>query len=414
MDGNDVLLLGLGLQAPWKLVDQHLDVDKSPHELHLTVEAERGERYPCPECGEMCKAHDFKEETWRHLNFFQHHCYIHARVPRVNCSEHGIKRAQVPWARKGSAFTLLFEQAALTLVREMPVLAAARIMEVTDKRLWRVVHHYVAKALEQFDLSGLTAFAVDETSAKRGQDYVSVFIDMQSREEPVRFVTPGNGKETIKAFKAFLEEHGGCAERVRETVCDMSGAFHAGIREHFANASITVDWFHVVQRFNNALNDVRKTESRTVKMPKGARWGTLKRAEGELTTNQLYALSAILEQGLETGTAWHIKEKLRWVRQAKSEQAAKWRLSRFLNYATPLVEGAKLLAPMGKALKMLRRHREQIIRRWHSTYTNARLEGFNGLFQAARARARGYRFRETFIAMIYLIASPARSILKST
>ncbi|WP_459866329.1 transposase [Endothiovibrio diazotrophicus] len=54
-----------------------------------------------------------------------------------------------------------------------------------------------------------------------------------------------------------------------------------------------------------------------------------------------------------------------------------------------------------------------MIRRWRSTYTNARLEGFHGLFQAARARARGYRFKATFIAMIYLIASPARSILKS-
>jgi len=414
MDGNQVLLLGLGLQAPWNLVGQELDTDKQPHELHLHVQADRGAEYPCPVCGKACKAHDFKDEQWRHLNFFQHHCHIHARVPRVGCSEHGIRRVEVPWARKGSAFTLLFEQAALMLIREMPVLAAARIMEVTDKRLWRVVHHYVSKAVEQFDLSELTAFGVDETSARKGQDYVSIFIDMQSREEPVRFVTPGNDKETIKAFKAFLEAHGGRAEHVEEAVCDMSGSYHSGIREHFENASITVDWFHIVQRVNNALNDVRKDEARTVKMPKGTRWATLKRAEGDMTTGQLYALSALLDQGLATGTAWHIKEKLRWVRRATSRQAAKWRLSYFLNYATKLVEGSKLLEPMAKALNTVRTHRDQIIRRWTSTYTNARLEGFNGLFQAARARARGYRFKETFIAMIYLIASPARSILKST
>ncbi|WP_419628573.1 transposase family protein, partial [Thiolapillus sp.] len=63
----------------------------------------------------------------------------------------------VPWARKGSAFTLLFEQAALTLVREMPVNAAARIIEITDKRLWRIVEHYVGQAIEQFDLSDVKA-----------------------------------------------------------------------------------------------------------------------------------------------------------------------------------------------------------------------------------------------------------------
>ncbi len=72
-------------------------------------------------------------------NFFQHHCYGHASVPRVKCQEHGIKLAKVPWARKGSAFTLLFEQIALTLVREMQVNAAARIIGITDKRLWRII-----------------------------------------------------------------------------------------------------------------------------------------------------------------------------------------------------------------------------------------------------------------------------------
>nr|WP_269474893.1 transposase [Halomonas meridiana] len=41
-----------------------------------------------------------------------------------------------------------------------------------------------------------------------------------------------------------------------------------------------------------------------------------------------------------------------------------------------------------------------------SGLTNARLEGMNGLFQAARSRARGYRNEANFIAMIYLIGSP--------
>ncbi|MBC7951158.1 MAG: transposase, partial [Rhodospirillaceae bacterium] len=41
-------------------------------------------------------------------------------------------------------------------------------------------------------------------------------------------------------------------------------------------------------------------------------------------------------------------------------------------------------------------------------------EAFNGIFQAARARARGYRNVNTFITMIYLIAAPLGDILKST
>jgi hypothetical protein len=126
MDANTVLALGLGVTPPWRLVNQRLETGKQPHELHLEVAADRGSLFPCPVCGKPCKAHDFAEFTWRHLNFFQHHCYITAKIPRTDCGEHGVLRITAPWAREGSRFTLLFEQAALMLVREMPVLAAAR------------------------------------------------------------------------------------------------------------------------------------------------------------------------------------------------------------------------------------------------------------------------------------------------
>ena len=49
-----------------------------------------------------------------------------------------------------------------------------------------------------------------------------------------------------------------------------------------------------------------------------------------------------------------------------------------------------------------------------SGHCNARIEALNGIFQAAKARARGFRQDETFISMIYLLDSSVRDILKST
>ena len=83
MNGNDIIALGLGLEKPWEITGQTLNTECTPHELRITLAAPRGSSFPCPECGELCKAHDFKEMTWRHLNFFQHHCYITAAVPRI-------------------------------------------------------------------------------------------------------------------------------------------------------------------------------------------------------------------------------------------------------------------------------------------------------------------------------------------
>ncbi len=311
MNANDLLTLGLGLTAPWKVVDQTLDLEKTPSELRLDIQAERGSLYPCPECGTPCKAHDFKEYTWRHLNFFQHHCLITARVPRVRCAQHGLGRVAVPWARPGSGFTLLFEQVIMTLAREMPVATIAGFVGTTDNRLWRVINHYVTEAMKKIDLRNLEAFGLDETSYKRGHKYVTVFIDLDRDTRPVVFATIGKGKETVERFKAHLKKKGGAPDRVLEVVSDMSGSFVGAVGEHFPNAEITVDWFHVVQLFTKAVDDVRKAEARNRELPKGTRWGVLKGRETAKTQTQAEALQELESEAYATGIAYRIKEQLR-------------------------------------------------------------------------------------------------------
>jgi len=412
MNEQQVFGLGLGLTEPWEIVDQHLDVVHKPSELTIVVEAERGANYPCPECGKQCKAHDFKKSKWRHLNFFQHHCIIMAKVPRVKCPDHGVKRVTVPWARKGSRFTLLFEQSVMTLAREMPVAAVARYVGELDKKLWRIIKHYVHKSLESLDLSDLEAFGFDETASKRGHNYVTVFVDMKRAKQSVVFATPGKGKATVKAFKEWMQEHGGNADNVVEVVCDMSPAFLSAVGENFEHANITVDWFHVVQMFTRAVDSVRKQENKNNKLPKALRWAVLK--SGNLTVKQAIALEELKNGDYLTAIAWRIKEKLRWVRNADTPRAALWRITHFVNHARSFLNDAPELEPVRKALESLERHRQRILQRWTSTYTNARMEGLNSLFQAARARARGYRNNDTFVTMIYMIAAPMRFIFKST
>ncbi|WP_308340206.1 transposase [Thiolapillus sp.] len=186
------------------------------------------------------------------------------------------------------------------------------------------------------------------------------------------------------------------------------------MKESLPQAEVTVDWFHIVQTFTRALDEVRKREGRVKPLPKHLRWSVLKRGDADhLTTNQLKALAELLDQGLDTATAWRIKERLDWIRLAKTPRAARWRITRFIGYAREIIGDSELLEPVRKALATLENHAERVVRRWTSTYTNARMEGLNSLFQAARARARGYRNNRTFITMIYMIASPAGSILKS-
>ena len=125
------------------------------------------------------------------------------------------------------------------------------------------------------DLSSLKAIGLDETASKRGHNYVTVFIDMDRHDKPVIFATTGKGKGTVKEFRAFLEKHGGQADNVLEVVCDMSKAFLAAVKEELPQANVTVDWFHVVQLFTRAVDDVRKEERKLEQHPKSLRWAVL-------------------------------------------------------------------------------------------------------------------------------------------
>ena len=149
-------------------------------------------------------------------------------------------------------------------------------------------------------------------------------------------------------------------------------------------------------------------------MPRGTRWAVLKGADGELTEYQQELLAQLEGYAQDTAKAWRIKEMLRWINEASTSQGAKWRLTKFLNYAEEIIADNPALGPVKKALNAVKNHRDRIVARWGNDYTNALLEGLNGLFQAARARARGYRNVQTFITMIYLIAAPMGHILKST
>jgi transposase len=107
------------------------------------------------------------------------------------------------------------------------------------------------------------------------------------------------------------------------------------------------------------------------------------------------------------------KEKLSWIRLAKTPQAARWHITNFIRYARSLMGVGDIFEPMRKIVATLERHAERVVKRWTSTYTSARMEGLNILFQAARAQARGYRTNVNFITMIYMIANPAGVVLNN-
>jgi hypothetical protein len=119
MRDTDLFQLALGLIPPWQVVSCAFDLDI--RRLDIEIDFPRGSIFSSPSCGrEGCSAYDTERHTWRHLNFFQHEAYLTARVSRVRCGKCGIKTVEVPWARSGSGFTLLFEALIMLMAKAMP------------------------------------------------------------------------------------------------------------------------------------------------------------------------------------------------------------------------------------------------------------------------------------------------------
>ncbi|MGH7301650.1 MAG: ISL3 family transposase, partial [Candidatus Rokuibacteriota bacterium] len=244
MRERELLQAALGLAEPWRVVRTEFSAEQ--RRLDIYLDFPRGARFACPEGDQpACPIHDTTPKQWRHLDFFQHQAYLHARVPRVDCPAHGVRQVAVPWARPQSGFTLLFETLAMALLSEMPVKAVAELVGEHDTRLWRVLHHYVARARARTSCRGVKTVGIDETSAARGQDYITLFCDLAAPR--VVYATEDRDQDTVRRFAHDLAAHGGDPRGVQEVCCDMSPAFIRGIADHLPAAAITFDRYHLAQ-----------------------------------------------------------------------------------------------------------------------------------------------------------------------
>ena len=395
MRDTALLQLALGLTPPWTV--SRSDFDPEARRLDIEIDFAPGSRFACPTCGVAdCAAYDTERMTWRHLNFFQHQAYLNARAPRVRCDKCGVKTVSVPWARPDSGFTLLFEALVMTMVSAMPVKAVARIVGEHDTRLWRVVHHYVDQARARTDASGVTRLAIDETAARRGHDYVTLFVDIDQAR--VVFATEGKDADTIAAFADDLAAHGGDPDAISEVCIDMSPAFIKGIAENLPNAAITFDKFHAVKIVNDAVEQVRRAEQKTQSLLRGTRYIWLRNPQ-TLSDRQRATLGGLPTRHLKTARAYQIRLAFQELYDQPSVPAGASYLKKWYFWATH-----SRIEPVIDAARTVKRHWDGILRWFDSKIANGLIEGINSLVQAAKAKARGYRSTRNLKAIIYLLA----------
>jgi len=396
MQTHQLFELALGLKAPWTV--SKIEFSEKDNRLDLWLDFPEGSKFACPVCGQGCGVYDTEPRTWRHLNFFQHQTYLHARVPRTDCPQDKIKTVEVPWARSGSGFTLLMDAFILALAQHgMTPAQIGRIIDEHDTRVWRVLRHYVDEARARKDYSEVRAVGMDETSKARGHQYVTVFMDLGERE--IMFVTDGKDAETVKRFREDLEAHGGKAENIQEVCLDMSNAFINGVEAYLPEAQMTFDNFHLAQIVSQAVDEVRRQEQANHPELAGTRYIWLKN-QWNLTEHQTLTLERLRGGHLKTAKAYLLRNVFQDIFLPGNKDQAPRLLQQWYFWATH-----SRITPMIEAAKTIKRHWDGVLRWFSSRISNGLLEAMNGLIQSAKRKSRGFRSLRNFTTIIYLIGS---------
>lgn len=390
MDANVLFGKALGLGDGWKVVKSEMDVEG--RQLKLWLDFAKGSQFACPDCGEYCPVHDTAEKHWRHLDFWQHRTELVARVPRVECSEHGVLLATVPWARPGSGFTLMMEAVVLLLCQQMPVSAAGDYLGETDQRLWRVLAHYVNKAHATKNWSAVRRVMIDETSTKKGHHYATNFMDADSRE--LLFTVEGKDQETLGAFCDEMLRHGAHPGQITALIMDMSTGFIAGAQKYFPSAQVIFDHFHIMQLAGVALDQVRKGLAAAGADLKGSIWA-IRGNEWTRSEEQLEDRSRFVRDYPKLGRALGLRDSLQDVLSVGEAGGLKWWCGWALR---------SRLVPFRKLAKTIKTHWSGILAFMETRLTNAAMEAVNGILQLAKRLARGFRNFHYFRIIAYLKA----------
>jgi transposase len=311
----------------------------------------------------------------------------------------------------GSGFTAAFEALALALCRQLPVRQAASLLRCADKQLWRRIEFYVgqARALESF--AGVQIVGIDETSLRRGQNYITVVHDLDARR--LLFATQGRDHQTVADFAADLKAHGGDPAQVRHVCMDMSAAYAKGVGLALPDAQISYDRYHVVAMAMEAMDQVRRQEmaddSQAVRSALGRRdgkaarqlmWG-MRRNPVSWSSKQIDVMHWLQRSTLKSARAWRLKMALRQVyaraRQHNSGDQAATDLRAWLGWAR-----RSRLEPFKKLAATLKERFDAVVRGMTDHRSNAFVEAMNGLLQQAKRAARGFRTSANFIAIAYL------------
>lgn len=387
----------LGIKGPWYI--RKVRYGEDPERIDVFVEHEPGILLPCPECGQYGSVYDhMKERQWQHLDTCHVPTFIHARLPRIKCKDHGVRCIVSEWAEAGSDMTTAFETHVIELEKECSLEAVSRLTGLSWNRCWTVMERAVRRGMGRKKRRLPTRIGVDEKSFARRHKYETLVCDLE--KGTIEHVGDTRRQESLaEYYQQFSQEE---RQQVEAVAMDMWEPYLAATKESIpaADQKIVFDKFHVIRLMTAAVDRVRRQEHRELQEQdqdwlKGTKYLWLYCAEN-VPRQRRREFRRLQRMDLKVGRAWAIKENLRNLWDYSFLEWAMKFFRRWYFWATHC-----RLGPVIQAAKTIKRHLGNILTYLKHRITNALSEALNAKIEKVKRMACGYRNRDHYRTAIY-------------
>lgn len=378
----------LGIERPWAVDDVIVAMQPKTVETSVIYEGPA----TCPICGETAPRYDVRERRWRHLDIYEFEAYVIAKVPRTECSEHGVRQIAVPWADGRSGFTALFERLAVSLLQEMSIAAVARTLRLSWDEIDGIMQRAINRGLALRQDRIVRHLGIDEKSFKKRHKYVTIVTDLDRSE--VIWVGSGRKRETLDVFwKSLSREQ---LVGIEGVAMDMWPVYIESTMAFLPDAEekIVFDKFHVMKYLTHAIDLERRVAGRSDPTLKKTRYQWLRRP-GNMSHSQRIEFAKLRKDHQRLGRAWAIKETFAPLWDYLYVGAARRFFANWYGWAI-----RSRFRHMKDVARLIARHIENILTYLRIPITNAASESVNSKIQWFKYQARGFRNEARFMRAI--------------
>lgn len=370
--------------------------------LVIDLVARRNSRPVCPECGKVGPMYDRQPaRLFEYLPVWSFKVFFRYAPRRVNCSVHGVKVEALPWAYGKERMTFSYQVYLARWAKRLSWKEVADIFETSWDTVFRAVKFVVDHGLAHRNLDGVTEIGVDEIAVFKGHKYLTLVYQLNAGARKLLWCGPERRAKTLlRFFRKFGKER---SAQLKFVCSDMWAPYLKVIAKKAPQALNILDRFHIMRKFNEAIDEIRRDEVKQFKADEQenvlerGRWLLLKRPEN-LDEKQTSRLAKLLKLNLASIKGYLLREDFQQFWDFQQPDTA----GKFLdNWVTRALQTD--LAPMKKVARMLRSHKPLILN-WFKAkgrLSSGTVEGLNLKAKLTMRKAFGFKTLECLQIALY-------------